>query len=118
MLNLKHIENENGMNSPKFPMSDTFFNKEMEVAVEVDSVRALAPNTVSNQSSDNYMIEDSMNIDLDDHKEIIYREHKHPRNYNIYNENQALMSSMRLQLMKTTHELQEAQVKIKELQLC
>ena len=106
------------MNSPKFPMSDTFFAKEKEVAIDVDSVKALAPNTISNPSSDNYMIEDSMNIDLDEPKEMMYHEHSKPRNYKAHNENQTAMSTMRLQLMKANHELQEAQIKIKELQLC
>lgn len=106
------------MNSPKFPMSDTFFAKEKEVAVEEDSVKALAPNTISNPSTDNYMIEDSMNVDLDEPKELIYHEVQTHRNNRVYNENPSAVSSMRLQLMKANHELQEAQIKIKELQLC
>lgn len=80
--------------SPKFPMSDTFFRKlnddedssgyddgnlgtyqKQNEYVNKDSVKPMAPNTHTNISSENYMMEDSMNLAVDEQREGIFEEY-------------------------------------------
>ena len=63
-------------------MSDTFFGKDNDVAQE-DSAKAMPPMTHTNVSSENNLIEDSMNVALDDHKDPIYDEYNKLK-YNYY----------------------------------
>lgn len=89
-------------------MSDTF-SKHKQIIEGADSAKANAPITYSNESSENYMMEDSMNVAMDDHKDPIYDEY-HKLQYQFYK-----LKSAHKQMK---HQLQEAQIKVKELQLC
>mmetsp|Transcript_36360 Transcript_36360/g.35981 ORF Transcript_36360/g.35981 Transcript_36360/m.35981 type:complete len:122 (+) Transcript_36360:96-461(+) len=61
--NMNNTGYDKHYNSPKFPMSDTFFDKNK--ASDEESARAIPPMTNTNISSDNYLMEDSMNMAMD-----------------------------------------------------
>lgn len=106
---VEHVSSHNRVATENFPMSDTFFgNKTSNRGVE-ESVKAVSPLTYSSDVTDNCMIEDSMNVNLEEYKQPIYDE---------YNKLLYEFHKLNSKYKKVNKKLEEAEIKNKEFQLC
>lgn len=76
-------------------MSDTFFVKNKNS--DIESAKAVPPMTNTNISSDNYMIEDSMNIEVDEPCQDIFEDYNKLKYefYKLQSENEGLKKNFR-----------------------